>query len=61
LINGSKLASHDLQHGDEIVFGPQAFAIYQYRQRDVFPTMPPDDPFDITLIDPAMMDIELED
>ncbi len=61
MINGSKLASHDLQHGDEIVFGPQVFAIYQYRQRDVFPTMPPDDPFDITLIDPAMMDIELED
>ena len=55
MINGHKLTSHELQHGDEIVFGPQVFAIYQYRQRDIFPTIPPDDPFDITLIDPAMM------
>lgn len=55
LINGRKLESHDLRHGDEIVFGPQVFAIYQLRERDVFPTIPPDDPYDITLIDPAMM------
>lgn len=56
LINGRKDASCDLKHGDEVVFGPQVFAIYQYRQRDKFPTMPTNDPFDITLIDPAMME-----
>jgi pSer/pThr/pTyr-binding forkhead associated (FHA) protein len=55
LINGRKLAEHNLSHGDEVVFGPQVFAIYQYRQRDKFPTLPSNDPFDITLIDPAMM------
>lgn len=61
LINGEKLLSRDLKQGDEIVFGPQVFAIYQLRQRDAFPTVPPDDPFDITLIDPAMMIGESED
>jgi pSer/pThr/pTyr-binding forkhead associated (FHA) protein len=55
LINGRKLNSHELKHGDKIVFGPQVFAIYQRCQRDIFPPMPPDDPFDITLIDPAMI------
>ncbi len=60
LINGKKLSEHDLQHGDEVVFGPQVFAIYQFRQRDKFPTLPNNDPFDITLIDPAMM-VEEED
>lgn len=55
LINGRKESSHDLKSGDEIVFGPQVFAIYHLQQRDTFPTSPPDDPFDITLIDPAMI------
>ena len=55
LINKNKEISHDLQDGDEVVFGPQVFAIYQYRQRDKFPTLPSNDPFDITLIDPGMM------
>jgi pSer/pThr/pTyr-binding forkhead associated (FHA) protein len=55
IINGRKLSVCDLKHGDEIVFGPQVFGIYQYRQRDDFPTLPTNDPFDITLIDPAMM------
>lgn len=58
IINGRKQTSHDLKHGDEVVFGPQVFAIYQYRQRDKFPTMPTNDPFDITLIDPAMMECD---
>ncbi|ACB53732.1 unknown [Crocosphaera subtropica ATCC 51142] len=60
LINQAKIkqASYDLQDGDEIVFGPQVFAMYQYRQRDKFPTLPSHDPFDITLIDPAMMDYD---
>ncbi|MCW6034671.1 FHA domain-containing protein [Spirulina subsalsa FACHB-351] len=58
LINGVKLqdqTNHSLQHGDEVVFGPQVFAIYQVRQRGVMPSASNDDPFDITLIDPAMM------
>jgi pSer/pThr/pTyr-binding forkhead associated (FHA) protein len=58
LVNGKKVESHNLENGDEIVFGPQVFATYHYRQRDVFPTLPTDDPFDITLIDPAMVEIE---
>lgn len=61
LINGRKVSSYDLKHGDQVVFGPQVFAIYQYRQRDTFPTMPSDDPFDITLIDPAMMTNDTEE
>jgi pSer/pThr/pTyr-binding forkhead associated (FHA) protein len=55
LVNGHKTDQHELKHGDEIVFGPQVFAIYQHRQKDVFPSTPTD-PFDITLIDPAMME-----
>ena len=58
LIDGRKVLFHDLKHGDKVLFGPQVFAIYQYRYYDVFPTIPPDDPFDITLIDPAMIDSE---
>ena len=61
LVNGRKVHYHDLQDGDQVVFGPQVFIVYQHRQRDLFPTIPPEDPFDITLIDPAMMEIEPED
>ncbi len=60
LINGRKVNGEELKHGDKLVFGPQVFAIYQHCQRDIFPLMPPDDPFDITLIDPAMMVNELD-
>ncbi|MBD2576813.1 FHA domain-containing protein [Oscillatoria sp. FACHB-1406] len=60
LINGHKKEAHDLKHGDEVVFGPQVFAIYQLRQCDVFPMASSEDPYDITLIDPAMM-LEGED
>ena len=55
LVNNQKVLFHDLKSGDKVVFGPQVSAIYQHRQYDVFPTIPPDDPFDITLIDPAMI------
>jgi len=58
LVNGQKRTEQDLKHGDEIVFGPQVFAIYQHRQLDKFPTLPTNDPFDITLIDPAMMEAD---
>ncbi len=54
LINDVKKQKHCLQDGDKIVFGPQVFAIYRYRQRDQFGTETYDDPYDITLIDPAM-------
>ena len=56
LVNERKVLFHDLKHGDCVVFGPQVSAVYEHRQYDVFPTIPPDDPFDITLIDPAMID-----
>lgn len=56
LVNNRKVLFHDLQDGDKVIFGPQVSAIYQHRQYDIFPTIPPDDPFDITLIDPAMID-----
>ncbi|MEL6927486.1 MAG: FHA domain-containing protein [Cyanobacteria bacterium J06600_6] len=55
LINGKKVRFHDLRNGDKVVFGPQVEAVYEYREYDVFPTIPPDDPYDITLIDPAMI------
>ena len=54
LINGRKQSSHPLKHGDEVVFGPKVFAIYQLKRLDSNPSEP--DPFDITLIDPGMMD-----
>jgi pSer/pThr/pTyr-binding forkhead associated (FHA) protein len=56
LVNGRKISVYDLKDGDEVVFGPQVIAIYHYRQRDEFPTTPNNDPFDITLINPAMME-----
>ena len=58
LINGKKVRFHDLKNGDKVVFGPQVEAVYEYREYDIFPTIPPDDPYDITLIDPAMIDDE---
>jgi pSer/pThr/pTyr-binding forkhead associated (FHA) protein len=61
MINGKKSSSHELKDGDTVVFGPQVFAIYQHRRYDNFPTIPPDDPFDITLIDPAMIGNDGED
>jgi pSer/pThr/pTyr-binding forkhead associated (FHA) protein len=58
LINGRKVLFHDLKDGDKVVFGPQVSAVYERRQYDIFPTIPPDDPFDITLIDPAMIEVD---
>jgi len=56
LVNGKKVRFHDLKNGDRVIFGPQVEAVYEYREYDIFPTIPPDDPYDITLIDPAMID-----
>ena len=61
LVNERKVSFHDLKNGDKVVFGPQVSAIYEHRHYDVFPTIPPDDPFDITLIDPAMIFVEDEE
>ncbi|MGB3297925.1 MAG: FHA domain-containing protein [Phormidesmis sp.] len=55
LINGRKLQAHDLVNEDEIVFGPQARAIFYQLERDTF-TGPVPDEFDITLISPNMVD-----
>lgn len=55
LINGKKVRFHDLKNGDKVIFGPQVEAVYEYREYDIFPTIPPDDPYDITLIDPGMI------
>ncbi|BAZ45786.1 hypothetical protein NIES4102_28120 [Chondrocystis sp. NIES-4102] len=60
LINGRKIRFHNLESGDKVIFGPQVEAVYQYREYDIFPTIPPDDPYDITLIDPSMIDGEDE-
>lgn len=60
LVEGRKVRFHDLKDGDKVIFGPQVHAVYQYRQYDIFPTIPPDDPFDITLIDPSTLDLSVD-
>jgi len=54
LINGRKLKSHDLENDDEIVFGPQVYAIYYLLSGEAILTSPLDE-FDITLISPNMV------
>ncbi|HEY9637634.1 MAG TPA: FHA domain-containing protein [Coleofasciculaceae cyanobacterium] len=49
LVNGRKLPAHELEHGDKIIFGPGVSA--EYRR-----LTGPLDPFDITLIDPGMIE-----
>ena len=56
LFNSKKISHYDLRSGDEIIFGPQVSITYQYRQRNEFISIPENDPFDITLIDPSMID-----
>lgn len=41
-VNGVKYKGRDLQHEDEIVFGPCVRAIYLVLEREAFPTAPPD-------------------
>lgn len=60
IVNSKKVAAQELKHGDAVVFGPQVFAVYEYRLSGT-PTdnrmlTEEDDPFDITLIDPGMID-----
>lgn len=59
LINGRKLNNHFLKHKDEIVFAGGVSAEYHRVKRDERDTES-EDPFDITLIDPHMID-ELEE
>jgi hypothetical protein len=59
LFNHKKISHYDLRSGDEIIFGPQISIVYQYRQRNEFLSSPGNDPFDITLIDPSMMDDDI--
>ncbi len=60
LINQIKRSEHLLQPGDEVILGHQASLIYQYRRRDQFATLP-NDQFDITLIDPSMLNDDDDD
>jgi pSer/pThr/pTyr-binding forkhead associated (FHA) protein len=60
IVNGKKVNAHELKHGDEVVFGPQVYGVYEYREAGAVSsnhkTTAEDDPFDITLIDPAMIE-----
>lgn len=65
MINGQKQSQHRLKHGDHVVFAPQVWATYQFRMHgsnsDALCADPhSEDPFDITLIDPAMMSGDTE-
>lgn len=60
LVNGQKEQDYTIQTGDEIVMGPQVSVRYEYRRRDEFSTLPSNEEFDITLIDPSMIDDEEE-
>ena len=60
LINGRKYNTHILKHKDDIVFAGGVSAEYHRVQRDERDTESKD-PFDITLIDPHMIDEFEED
>lgn len=42
ILNGVKYKGRDLQHEDQIVFGPGVKAVYLVLEREAFPTLPPD-------------------
>ncbi|MFB2892796.1 FHA domain-containing protein [Aerosakkonemataceae cyanobacterium BLCC-F50] len=57
IINGRKTSAHDLKDEDEVVFGPGVKATYyQLKPDTTVPTGPLEDPYDITLINPASFD-----
>ncbi len=61
MINGRKIAAHDLKNEDEIVFGPQVRAIYYLLKRETIPPGQTDaSEYDITLINPGMTE-DIED
>ncbi|MEA5470532.1 MULTISPECIES: FHA domain-containing protein [unclassified Spirulina] len=53
VVNGTKKPEHDLEHNDQLVFGNDVMVTY--RQQTIPEASASDDPYDITLIDPAMM------
>lgn len=55
LVNGRKLHTHNLKDEDEIIFGAGVSAKYYLLKREEKKSGPLD-PFDITLIDPSMLD-----
>ncbi|MBE9126410.1 MULTISPECIES: FHA domain-containing protein [unclassified Coleofasciculus] len=55
LINGRKLQTHQLKDEDEIIFGAGVSARYYMLNREERKSGPLD-PFDITLIDPGMVE-----
>ncbi len=59
LVNGRKLPAHTLKNEDEVVFGPMVSAKYYLLKRKE-KNSGPLDPYDITLIDPSMVE-ESED
>jgi pSer/pThr/pTyr-binding forkhead associated (FHA) protein len=57
IVNGQKLRSRILQHKDKIIFGSNVQATYLYIQRHETFSGPIQDPdFDVTLIDPGMLE-----
>lgn len=56
LINGRKLLAHDLANDDEIVFGPQAHAVYYQLSRDSLSSLREDE--DVTVISPDMTNLD---
>lgn len=55
VINGHKVQSYNLKNEDKVVFGPGVSAIYRLHKRNNQKSGPLD-PFDITLIDPGMVE-----
>jgi pSer/pThr/pTyr-binding forkhead associated (FHA) protein len=59
MINGRKMANHDLRNEDEIIFGPQVRAIYYLLRNTQRSGQTDASEYDITLINPGMTeDIE---
>ncbi|AFY39218.1 Forkhead-associated protein [[Leptolyngbya] sp. PCC 7376] len=63
IVNGKKVTAYELKHDDKIIFGPQVYAVYRYREVGEMASYgkiaKEEDPFDITLIDPAMIDEDM--
>ncbi|MEM1368741.1 MAG: FHA domain-containing protein [Cyanobacteria bacterium P01_H01_bin.15] len=59
-VNNRKVPTKDLVHGDKLLFGRDAYALYQCRLANNDSQDGSEDPFDITLIDPAMIEDEAD-
>ena len=56
VVNGHKLQAYDLKHEDKVVFGPGVSVQYHRFKRNDRKSGQLDPDFDITLIDPGMVD-----